>query len=244
MTKTSSSFYTYRVDFLSSGHFYYGYRRCRPNISPEEDGYLGSPVTNKKFWERETPVKEIISLHRTREEAQAKERALILENWANDLCLNENAGGYYSEAVMRNNGKRLQAQFQELMEDPEFRKRQREWATRGGRSLKEKRDHNPNLNEAILKTLRENGRKSGKRAYENNLRPHVEKMTTDLTYRDKVCAKISKTVSSLIWITDGFQCKRVHKSSTIPKGWRPGRILNHRRTKEQMRDSRAKNENH
>lgn len=41
--------YVYKITFQNQPYVYYGSRSC--NCLPEEDSdYLGSPITNKKYW--------------------------------------------------------------------------------------------------------------------------------------------------------------------------------------------------
>lgn len=84
--------YTYKIEF-ETGHLYFGSRSCR--CLPEADSYLGSPCTHKNYWSEYTPIKKILSLHKTREEANEYENILIEWSWSvnKSLSLNGSING-------------------------------------------------------------------------------------------------------------------------------------------------------
>jgi hypothetical protein len=85
--------YVYKIEF-KTGHVYYGSRSCK--CLPKDDtSYLGSPRTNKVYWDENTPVKVILREFNTREEANVYEGILIEWCWSvnKSLSLNANIGG-------------------------------------------------------------------------------------------------------------------------------------------------------
>lgn len=81
--------YTYKISF-PTGHIYYGVRSCK--CLPENDTYLGSPVTHKNYWTKYEPVKTVLASWPTREIAEEIEDELILYQWSLDKNLSLNAG--------------------------------------------------------------------------------------------------------------------------------------------------------
>ena len=75
---TGYKHYVYKISF-ETGHVYFGVRSCK--CSPEEDVYMGSPVTHKDYWERYEPKKTILKEFDTREEAEEAEKFLINWQW-------------------------------------------------------------------------------------------------------------------------------------------------------------------
>lgn len=65
---------------------------------------MGSPVTNKKYWELYEPVKEILEYFEYSKEgeklAQELENKLIQPDFKNPLCLNEHYGRVISSSVI------------------------------------------------------------------------------------------------------------------------------------------------
>jgi hypothetical protein len=82
--------YVYKIEF-KTGHVYYGSRSCK--CLPKDDtSYLGSPRTNKVYWDENTPVKVILREFNTREEAIAHENILIQWVWSINRSISLNAG--------------------------------------------------------------------------------------------------------------------------------------------------------
>jgi hypothetical protein len=75
--------YVYKIEF-ETGHFYFGSRSSE--CEPEQDSYLGSPVTHKTHWEQHDPKKTVLMKLDTREEASEYENVLI--EWGWDVCKN------------------------------------------------------------------------------------------------------------------------------------------------------------
>lgn len=85
------NYYTYRIDF-ADGHYYYGAHKIG-KLPPEQDGYYGSPVTNKDFWTGRICCKTILFVHTDIDETAEIEGLLIGDLWKTDpMCLN---AGYW-----------------------------------------------------------------------------------------------------------------------------------------------------
>ena len=115
MTKQSPRIYVYKITFLEVLHYYYGYHKEK--IFNEY--YMGSPVTNKDFWEFYTPMKEIIKefpfTDEGYKEAREFENSLIKPVYNTDpLCLNEHCGGMLSLDVCIKGGKKAGQKSYEL----------------------------------------------------------------------------------------------------------------------------------
>jgi NUMOD3 motif len=83
--------YCYKVEFVEVPHIYFGARTCE--CLPEEDvKYMGSPVTYKRFWKENTPIKTIlVTGFGTRSEANLYEKGLIYQQWEENKSLSLNA---------------------------------------------------------------------------------------------------------------------------------------------------------
>ena len=106
MTSQSPRIYLYKITFEEVPYYYYGvHKEKRYN-----EYYMGSPVTNKWYWELYTPKKQILQLFDFTDEgyieAQEVERRLIKPFYNTDKwCLNEHCGGYISLDILRKVGK-------------------------------------------------------------------------------------------------------------------------------------------
>ena len=107
MTKQSPRIYVYKITFLEVLHYYYGVHLEKKF----NEYYMGSPVTNKDFWEFYTPMKEIIKEFPFTDEGWLEalkfEKNLIKPVYNTDpLCLNESCGGNFSLEVRRRVGQK------------------------------------------------------------------------------------------------------------------------------------------
>lgn len=88
--------YVYKITFVGQPFWYWGVHKERKF----DEYYMGSPVTNKRYWEEYTPVKEILETFECSEEgwrqAQLKEIELIKQDLENPLCLNQGCWGLFS----------------------------------------------------------------------------------------------------------------------------------------------------
>ena len=91
-------YYTYEIRF-DDGCYYYGRRKCPDGMTPDEDQYSGSPVTNKEHWDTNEYQKIIIETGLTKRQAEVKEDTLIGDLYKTDpMCLNASPANKYSNA--------------------------------------------------------------------------------------------------------------------------------------------------
>jgi hypothetical protein len=107
MVKQSPRIYVYKITFLEVLNYYYGVHK----EDTFNEYYMGSPKTNKDFWEFYTPIKEIIKVFPFTDEgwleANDFEDSLIEPVYNTDpLCLNKHCGGIISLDVLRRTGQR------------------------------------------------------------------------------------------------------------------------------------------
>lgn len=88
--------YVYKIIF-ADGKWYYGIRRVK-DLNPHEDGYYGSPVTNKEHWKM-PHSKIVLKVFSDPEVAAAYENSLIAPELNNPCCLNECANLIFSYTV-------------------------------------------------------------------------------------------------------------------------------------------------
>jgi len=102
----SPRIYTYKITFKGTPYYYYGvHKEKRFN-----EDYLGSPTTNKWYWDLYEVEKQILEVFPNTDEgwidALNVEKRLIKPVFNNDpYCMNESCGGYVSLEVRRRNGK-------------------------------------------------------------------------------------------------------------------------------------------
>jgi hypothetical protein len=84
--------FTYRVTFSGTKFYYYGIHTTK-NLN---DGYLGSPKTNKWCWELYEAILTPLEFFETREQAFAVEHRLIKAFIGDPLCLNAHTNASFS----------------------------------------------------------------------------------------------------------------------------------------------------
>lgn len=93
--------YLYKITFLNQPFWYWGVHKEKKFNEP----YMGSPVTNKKYWDIHTPLKEIVKVFDYTDEgwgeAIQREREMILHDLDEPLCLNAGCVGHNSLKVNR-----------------------------------------------------------------------------------------------------------------------------------------------
>jgi hypothetical protein len=99
--------YVYLITFVDQPYWYWGWHKEKKF----GDNYMGSPKTNKKYWDLYEPVKEIIEVFDFTAEgevmAQGLEKSLIKPDLNNPLCLNESCGGLVSTRTLSESAKKL-----------------------------------------------------------------------------------------------------------------------------------------
>lgn len=108
MNQESWNSYLYQIIF-STGYWYGGVS-TRKGDDPNNDGYFGSPITHRKYWNDVPYRKEVVALlflnNPTSEMYEYEKNYLENRNWKTDLlCLNEHCGGGFGYIACRNGGK-------------------------------------------------------------------------------------------------------------------------------------------
>lgn len=97
---STSIYYTYKIIF-ETGHYYIGRRKCPENLNPESDPYMGSPITNKSYWNSVKYQKEIIETYDNATDHELGELYHLNDLWKSDpLCLNASPANNKSNCNM------------------------------------------------------------------------------------------------------------------------------------------------
>jgi hypothetical protein len=111
--------YIYKITFEDMPFWYWGVHK--ENVYGEV--YMGSPKTNKWYWETYTPKKQILECFPYTEEgwkeANAVEDRLIMPDLNNPFCLNERYGGGSSLVVCMKAGQKA-AELQRGVHDKTY----------------------------------------------------------------------------------------------------------------------------
>jgi hypothetical protein len=157
--------YIYKVTFEDMPFWYWGVHK--ENVYGEI--YLGSPKTNRQYWDFYTPQIQILQCFPYTEqgwkEAQLLEKRLIKPDLNNPLCLNEGCGCLLSydstskggKIGGKKGGKRI-VELAVGIHDPENKELKQEWAREAA-----KKSHNEKDKDG--KSLRASGQ--GKRTHQN-----------------------------------------------------------------------------
>jgi hypothetical protein len=90
--------YTYKITFEETNFYYYGSKKEKVF----DERYLGSPKTNKWYWETYTPKKQILEIFDYTDDGYKQCREVenrLIKHCINDpLCLNAGCFGYYKPA--------------------------------------------------------------------------------------------------------------------------------------------------
>ena len=114
MMKKSPRIFTYKITFEEVPYWYWGVHKEKYY----NDGYMGSPVTNKWVWEFYTPKIQILEFFPFTdegwEEANLVEDRLIRPDLDKTFCLNEHCGGRFSLDACRKSGKKVSKKLYEI----------------------------------------------------------------------------------------------------------------------------------
>ena len=201
-------YYTYQVLF-NNGDYYLG-QHTTVNL---EDGYTGS---GKKLNERTDPFTfDILEYYNSEKELNTAEAELIGDLWYTDpKCLNMKEGGVGGWTAVNKNLDRS------YMLTEEYREKMRQNSIRLQSEGK------------IHKFTKEDGRKGILKVRE--LYPQgtfLGKTHTEET-KKKIGLNSAKhqkgkgnSQYGKMWVTDGIQSQKIHKTDTIPEGFRRGRVM-------------------
>jgi len=202
--------YVYKITFLEVPHYYYGVHLEKKY----NEYYMGSPKTNKDFWEFYTPMKEIIKEFPLTDdawiEAQIFEDELIEPVYNTDpLCLNAHCGGKISLKARRDSGRRLYEQRggmhgrtkEQIVENARKAGRLGGLKTKENKSgffaitQEERRERKIGFFSIPLEKRKENGKRGGQKTYENG--SGIFKMTPE--QKSERSRKNGKKTSSQKW---------------------------------------------
>lgn len=102
--------FTYRVTFEGTPFYYYGLHSTKKL----NDGYLGSPYTNRWCWDFYEATLTPLEFFDTRSEAASLERRLILPVLNDPHCLNERCGQATSIATCKKAGRKSGEKHKQL----------------------------------------------------------------------------------------------------------------------------------
>lgn len=204
--------YVYKITFVDQPYWYWGSHKEREF----DEFYMGSPKTNKEYWDLYEPVKEILEVFEYSEEgykkARKRENELIKPDFNNPLCLNESCGGAFStKAISESARKRRQ--------DPDYKRRVSETVS----EVMKARWQDPDYKKATVEMLRINAPIACQAA----LSPSSRKKRSETFREIKHQRGERNSQFGTMWITDGTRegNRKIRKGDPIPDGFRPGRVL-------------------
>ena len=221
--------YVYLITFVDQPYWYWGWHKEKKF----DEYYMGSPVTNKKYWKLYEPIKEIVQVFDYSEEgetlARSFESQLIKPDLNNPFCLNEHCGGMVSSKV-------LSEAVRRKWQDPDYKRRVSETVSEGMRAKWQDQDYKMRVSEgrrakwqdqdykqASIERLRSLAR-TGRQAA---LSPSSRKKRSE-TFREIKHQKGERNSQhGTMWITDGTRegNRKIKKGDPVPEGFRPGRVL-------------------
>jgi hypothetical protein len=199
--------YIYKTACKVTGKFYVG-MHSTDNL---EDGYMGS---GKRLWYsirkhgKENHEREILEFLPNRSSLKSREKEIVNEKFLEDpLCMNlqiGGGGGFFSE------------------------EHQRKAAAAGGKVHSDKMKFDFDYRNKVLKTLRDNRKKShaeGKIKYDTFTgKKHTEEAKRLIGKKNSVLQKGNKNSQyGTCWITNGTENKKIKKDTELPSGWKYGR---------------------
>lgn len=212
--------YVYLITFVDQPYWYWGVHKEKKF----DEYYMGSPVTNKKYWELYEPIKEIVQVFEYSEEgetlARSFESQLIKPDLNNPFCLNEHCGGMVSSKV-------LSEALRKKWEDPEY------WVKMC--KISKARWQNPEYKEKMSRSV---SRAMKDPEYKEKISKVRKERWKDGEYRSKVVNSQKEAFArkehqkgernsqhGTMWITDGEENRKVNKAEDIPVGFRKGRTM-------------------
>ena len=203
--------YVYKITFVDQPYWYWGWHKEKKF----DEFYMGSPATNKTYWDLYKPVKEIIEFFEFSEEgersAQITENRLIKPDINNPLCLNEHYGGVVSSKVASQSAKRRwenpkerechSVKMKKKWEEPEYREKvslkvrkkweEPEYRDKVTESGKEKLK-DPECRDKMIRKAKERWEDP---EYRENQSCIIRERWKDPNYRDKVITSQRETFS-------------------------------------------------
>jgi len=232
--------YVYRI-FFEDGSWYWGSRLCPSGVSPEEDKYVGSPITHRAKWELESFTKEIIEVFSEHSHASDLEVSLIKKDLNKNLCLNENAGGVISRSACIKGGQksaeksRGKKRSKEIREKISNAKKGKKFSEAHIKALKEA--ERPSITEEVIKkrvatrkgyqhseeTKQKIGQSQKGKVIPQTVREQISKTLLGSSNSPETRKKISEANFGKVWWNNGFE--RVKSAECPGEGWFRGMKL-------------------
>lgn len=224
--------YVYKITFVDQPYWYWGWHKEKKY----DEYYMGSPKTNKKYWDMYEPIKEIVEVFDYSEEgellAKSFEMSLIRPDLNNPLCLNAGCGGAFSS-------KSISDGLKEKWKEEEYRERVSQSLSK---TLKEKWKEKE-FREPLVERLVEYNKERWKDgSFRKKMIPFLDSgrhKGLEATLSPQSRAKRIESFQKIghqqgeknsqfgkMWITDGtkYGSKRINRGDPIPEGYRPGRV--------------------
>jgi general stress protein YciG len=155
--------YVYKITFLEVPYYYFGSHLEKKF----NEYYMGSPVTNKDFWEFYTPMKEYVKFFEYTDdgytEALNYENNLIRPVYNTDPhCLNEHCGGHISLAIRRQVAKKNQENKTAI-----FGRTPEEMSEHGKKAGRRSYELGVGVHNRTKEEMTEHGKRGGYKTYEN-----------------------------------------------------------------------------
>jgi hypothetical protein len=215
------NYYVYKVTFEEVPHFYFGMRK---HSNPEVDQYMGSPVTNRIYWEIYTPKKQILTSCISFSSACNLEKALILQNWESKFCLNKNASGairpkHCSLGAKKTHRIILEKRKSSSEYDEKYRK---QLGKKLNKTVLLKRELNLEYDKEYLKQRKKSLLIASKSALSEKSKSKRRKTLKLIEHQQGA----KNSMYGTIWITNGTKegSYRIKKNEAIPSGYRRGRV--------------------
>lgn len=214
--------YVYKIIF-SDGYWYWGTSKYK-NVSPELDGYYGSPTTHKEKWEK-PHSKIVVKEFYNEEERIDYENICILFDLDNPHCLNEHAGRAFSKETCRKGGAKSAEKSRGIPRPPDVREK----ISKSNKGRKLSPEHVQKLKEAKRPAVtpqtiakRKESRKGYRHSEETKRKIGEANKNRPKTLEEK--EKIAESVKGFRWYNNGEE----NVQSRLPpgEGWHEGRLVN------------------
>jgi hypothetical protein len=213
--------YCYKILF-ADGSWYWGTSKYR-GISPEKDGYYGSPITHRERW-NDPHCKIVLKVFYEEEARIAYETSCILPDLKNSRCLNEHAGRAFSREVCQKGGTRSAEKTTGVPRAPEVKKK----ISKALKGRKKSQEHVQKLKEVERPTRTSESIAKGVRSrkgykHSEETKQKIARSNTGRTKTPEEVLKISESLKGFKWYNNGTENIRARQHPG--KGWIEGRIF-------------------
>ena len=212
MRKEKKYNYIYKITNLKNNTYYIGMHSTN-NL---DDGYMGS---GKRLWYsidyhgKENHEMEILEYYDTRKELKSREKELVnIELLGEDLCMNlalGGTGGILNEEHLKAFTKAGINNFYENNEK----------LLTNLNKVRGTKSYNDNIKKGLI-----NYYKNNKNSFKDKKHSDETKLKMSKSSKGKGLGKTNSQYGSM-WITNESENKKISKDSSIPEGWRRGRVI-------------------